>query len=511
MVNCTSWRMKEKIATRLIIQALIQITSAISSYFLLRNLAVVTFGIQGSVLTAINLFSVIYFIGIDIVYLQYSSEPNFKNYFTDYFLIKSVLVLISFIPLIIYVIVMDFSYNGYFFVMIIATLFLRFGDLFCLNLRANLKVMKGEIVEFLSGFGLSIARLIIALQLDKISNPLMVLGLFTLFFYFLKFVTSIIISKNDFYFSKIDKSRIINLFKDTLPLTFSTMIIILTDNLGNFIIDLSYSYEDFAQYYAINSYIIVLMTSISMSIAGIYQVYYSKWIAEKKETEISNFTILIEKYTAILYLLIVIGCYIAGKIFMELLLPNYLPGLIYLYILCFLPLFSGVNRPYIKLLYAARKQKLMAKYYTISRLMYLLIAILLIPKSIGSLPLLGLGAVGMSFIQIGINICDYIFYRYYCKVHLNIKYNKNFLLILGMALTCIFLFQIILKNVIFFESYAFIDIGIKLLIISILFFGALIFSKQITIKDYKIFRELLTIKNYKASINEEFKKPDLPE
>jgi O-antigen/teichoic acid export membrane protein len=496
--------MKEKIAIRFVIQSLIQLSSAISSYFILRNLEVSLFGIQGSVLTTISFFSVVFYIGIDIVYLQYSDDEHFDDMFSSFFLIKTGLAFLNFVPLIIYMLIGNFAYTDYFIIMIIATLFLRYGDLFCLHLRSKLKIIKGEIVEFASGFGLSLFRLIFAFNINSFENPLLVLGLITFFFYFLKLVLSLFMARKDFRFSKPNFTHTKNLIKATLPLTFSTMIIILTDNIGNFIINLSYSSEEFAYYYAINSYIIVLLTGLSLSVASIYQIYYTKWLNRNENDKIENFTFMIEKYSTILYLLIIIGVFIVGELFLQVLLPNYLPGLRYLYILCFLPLLSGVNRPYVKLLYAARKQKLLAKYYIFSRLGYLLVVLALIPPSIGNVSLFGLGAIGMSFLQIGINAIDYVFYRKFCKTHLNVKYNWDFIKILILGLIPILFHQLVLKHLISFDSSPWIGVVINFIIASGIFLGVLVLSKRITLKDYKLVKQLVNIKNYKASLNEEF-------
>ncbi|RLI65194.1 MAG: hypothetical protein DRO88_05290, partial [Promethearchaeia archaeon] len=207
--------MKEKIATRIIIQGIIQVVSALSYYFLLKNLAVEYIGIQGTVATAINLFSAIYFIGIDVVYLQYNNENDFKDYFSNYMIIKLFLLLLNFVPLVFYVIFFGSPDNVYFFIMIIATIFLRIADTFCLNLRANLKIIKGEIIEFISTLMLSITRLIIALFASRFTNPLLILGLTTLFFYLLKLISSFLISKPDLSFTKPQKERIFTLLKAT--------------------------------------------------------------------------------------------------------------------------------------------------------------------------------------------------------------------------------------------------------------------------------------------------------
>ncbi|MCF2141366.1 MAG: hypothetical protein K9W44_15010 [Candidatus Lokiarchaeota archaeon] len=498
--------MKEKIATRIIIQGIIQIVSALSYYFLLKNLAVEYIGIQGTVASAINLFSAIYFIGIDIVYIQYNNEPDFKDYFSNYLAIKLGLLILNFIPLIFYVIFFGSPDNVYFFIMIAATIFLRIADTFCLNLRANLKIIKGEIIEFISSLALSITRLIIALSAARFSNPLLILGLSSLFFYLLKFISSIVISKSELSFSKLEKEKIKILIKATVPLIFSTFIIFLTDNLGNFIISLSKSTVEFGYFFAINSYIIVIITSITLSLAVIFQAYYSKWLKHDRIADIQDFSFIMEKYTAIFYLLVIIVVNISGRLLMELFLPQYLPGLKYLYILSFLPLLSGINRPYIKLLYAGRQQKLMAKYYSITRIVYFLFLFIFIPENIGSISLLGFSAIGVCYLQILINIIDYFAYRYFCykifKIPMN--YNIPLIFLLGIFVIGIYRLFVFQLNWIIVENT--ISIIITTLVILILYAVLLIFFKQITIRDYRIFKDLITIKNYKLSMISEFEK-----
>ncbi|WP_457556956.1 hypothetical protein [Candidatus Harpocratesius sp.] len=498
--------MKEKIATRIIIQGIIQIVSALSYYFLLKNLAVEYIGIQGTVTTAINLFSAVYFIGIDIIYIQYNNETDFKSYFSNFLAIKLTLLALNFVPLIFYVVFFGSPDNIYFFIMIIATIFLRIADTFCLNLRANLKIIKGEIIEFISSLALSITRLIIALFAARFSNPLLILGLSTLFFYGLKLISSIIISRSDLHFTKIEKHRIKELMKATLPLIFSNVIIFLTDNLGNFIISLSKSTVEFGYFFAINSYIIVILTSITLSLAVIYQAYYSKWISQNRKTEIIDFSFIMEKYTAIFYMLIIIVVNIGGRLLLELFLPQYLPGLKYLYILSFLPFLSGVNRPYIKLLYAGRQQKLIAKYYSFTRVIYLIFLFMLIPENIGSISLFGFGAIGVCYLQVGINIIDYFAYRYYCYKIFKIPVNFNIPLIFGLGLFVIGIYRVLILNLhlISIEGTTFTMVLISFLIL-LQFALFLILFKQITLRDYRIFKDLISFKNYKTSLIVEFR------
>jgi O-antigen/teichoic acid export membrane protein len=496
--------MKEKVATRIIIQLFIQILSALASYFLLKNLTVEIIGIQGDVATTIKVFSVIYFVGLDIIYVQRSGDDNFSELFSNYLIVKLGLLLLSVLPLIFYIFIIGFFYLKYFFLMLIATMLLRIGDLYCLNLRAKTKIMKGEIIEFVSSLGLALVKLIISIQIDKYSDPLIILAWITLIFYGLKLLLSIVISKQEVKYAKLDKKKIYSLIKDTLPIVFSTMIIFLTDNLGVFIISISYNYEEFGYFYGINSYIIILITSITLSLAIIYQTYYSIWLNQDQTKKIKKFTQLMEKYNGILYFMIITITFVLGESILVRFLPAYLPGLKYLYILIFVPLIAGINRPFVKLLYAGKKQKLLAKYFTISRCIYLLFMVVLIPPNIGNIKLGGFSAIGVCFLQVLINLIDYIVYRYYTKKYFNLKYNYNMIFIffasIIVGLTGYFIFS---TNIFSFNSKL-LELSIKVISLGILFLIILIIFNQITIDDYLYLRELLRFKNYKRSLNEEF-------
>ncbi|UYP47979.1 hypothetical protein NEF87_004264 [Candidatus Lokiarchaeum ossiferum] len=496
--------MKDKFIIRMIFQVGLQFLNIFAAYFFAKYLSLELMGVTGEVSSYIGIFTMFLSIGIESIYIQHSGDSNFESYYSNFMFIKLSIIFLSFISLLFFIFLIDFQYKGYFLLISLTELITKYSIVVNTHLRAKLKIYKAEIPSFVIGFLNAIVKTIISINLNKFSNPLIVYGAVSLLFAGINLFFTLYISKGERTRTKISKSRIFQLLKETKPLIFTSLILIFNDNIGNLIIDHFYGTEQFAYYFFVKSFIIVTLTTVTLSIGVIYESYFAKWFVNNKYKEIQKMTQKIEKYSAIFYCAVAILTLLNAEIAFQIFLPNYIDSIPILQILVFIPLFSSLSRPYNKHLYAGKKQGVISRYLSIRSVCFLILIVIIIPENIWGINLLGFGVIGYCFLNLTFNIIDYAFYRYFSKKYFGIEGENKLFFILPLSFLT-FLISYLLKYLLIevIESQL-ILLVLSSLISFIFFIISLIICHFINRDDISFFLDLFNLKNYKKGLKDEF-------
>ncbi|WP_371803555.1 lipopolysaccharide biosynthesis protein [Candidatus Lokiarchaeum ossiferum] len=496
--------MKEKFMSRMIFQVALQLLNILSAYFFVKFIAVELLGVTGRISSYIGIFTMFLTIGLDSIYLQHSGESDFSTFFSNFFFIKSTLLIVSFIALFIFIIIVDFEFKAYFFLIAFSEILIRFTQIINTHLRAILKIYKAEIPNFVIGFLNAIIKIILSFNISKFSSPLSVFALNSVFFAMINLGITIYISKGERVKSRINKKRIIQLLKETSPLIFSSIILIFNENISNLIIDYAYGAEEFTYYYFVRAFIIVTLTTFTLSISVIYESYFAKWFNKGRTEEIQKMTRKVEKYTAIFYVVIIILTFLNGGLAFKIFLPEYQNALVILYILIFTPLIGGLNRPYSKHLYAGKKQKIVSKYLTIRSVLFLIFLLIIVPEEIGPVRLFGFGVYGLCALRLSFLILDYLVFKYYSWKLFSIRGEKRLFILLPLALISLGISYLFKDLIQLYVEYDFLILLLSSLFGVVIFIILSYIFKIIKQEDLTFFREILRLSNYSESIKEEF-------
>jgi len=244
--------------------------------------------------------------------------------------------------------------------------------------------------------------------------------------------------------------------------------------------------------------------SISASAHQILMTYLPKYFKEHDFKSMESTVHLLEKFSSIFFLSVIIFVYLNGKLMFQLFLPTYLPSIDLLYVLIFIPYLEGINRPYSVLFIPGKKQKAHSNYGIVKVTISILLIIFLIPKELFSVQMIGLGAMGLAFIMTLPYLVDLVFNRWYVSKKIGINYSNSILIHFVLGLGAFFLTSFITELYLnLFISDIFLLVCIKSgLFIGIFLFG-LVVCKEIRREDVQLFKNLLKPSSYKNSLKDE--------
>ncbi len=499
---------KEKYFITIVCQTSSSILILLANFFLILNLEIKLFGIWVFLLSVINLGFLFIDISFDTIYLQYSGKENSAEYFGAFFIIKIICLLLNIFISLIIIMILELLHTPY-FILIIYLLFskilISITNIFSINLKSKIKIFKVEIPLFLINFGKSISIIYLTLNLKVFSDPLFYLSISNFIFDLILILVILTFSKNEFILKKPKRNIIFDFIKDAEPLIFYSVILVIATNLGYLIIFYSYGERELSYFGFINNYVITFLLSISASIIQLTIVLFSKYHENKDFSSIRDIIYILEKYFSIFFLSIIIIVYLNGKQILHLMLPEYIASIDILYIMIFIPFLTAITRPYAFSLTSGKKQRLTALINSIVNITIIILMIILIPKNIFGIRMFNLGIIGGAIAQTLPLLLWFLFYRYYSHKHFSIKPQKKILLhvflaffsfLIGSVLK-IFLFEHICKNelLLIFTS--------SILCLTI-FLGFLVFFKQLNKKDIKLMCQLITLRNHKSTLYNEF-------
>lgn len=501
--------MREKFTFRIISSVAIFLFNTFINYLIVITLPVNFIGLIAFANSFIGFFSIFINLGFEVMYLQHNADDNFEKYFSMLFLIKSILIVLNFIPLILFSLLVDLEDNLFIFLIlnIIANILIHFTTPWFINLESKLLIFKNEIIALITCIFKNTLTIIFLINIDVGSYSLIFLGFIYIISAALQLMIQILFSKNEFRFLPINKDLFKNYIKETRPLIIFLVISPIVLNLGKLLLDLSYGHEELAYYYFIDSLIIYVLLLISGQIQQIFLAFFPKEFKLNNLEKIEFLTHKIEKYSSMFFLYIIIFTFINGALLFELIFPMYKPSLIYLYILIFSPFLASINRPYTSHLIPSKRQKVFSKYALIKSIIFIFLTIIIVPQTIFSIPMLGLGGVGLAVVSLSSWIIDTFVYRYYSK-KIGINYNKKILIhILSAFITLflMFLLSLLLNNIIhikilFVLFTSIISLGIFLL--------TLFLFREFKKEDFDFIISLFKLSNYKNSFLNEIKNND---
>lgn len=504
--------MKEKFVISIISQFTIQLSTAISNYFLILFLDVDLMGIWALANSIVNLSLMFIDLGLTSIHYQYAEKKNFDEYFGSFLVIKIFLILINIFLSLILLIIFGLWGTEYLIIIIlllISNLIFSTLNIFITHLRGKLKVFKVEIPSFFISISQSIAKLYIIFNISVIINPLFWICIILIFFNILYAAIIAFIGFNEFKLKKPNKLYLFEYLKDTKPLMIFTILSVITTNLGNIILGHSFDNETLAYFYIVSGYILPMISIITSSLISLCTPLYSVYLAENDFASIKKIVQTTEKYVSIIILCIIILIFLIGDKIFLIFLPNYLKSLPILYILIFYSYLEGINRNYAILLISSKKQKLSAYISIFLTTFRLLLFFILIPKTFLSFEMLGLGTLGYILALIIPLIIFTVVIRVLNKKFFNLNLQKKLLLHAPIAFITI-LSMLLMKNY-FLENLIQSDVILIIILAALalpIFIILLFISKNLTKKDIQFFFELLKISRYKKSMKDEFQKND---
>ena len=465
-------------------------------------------GVYAFIISLLNFGFMFFDMGLDSIHYQYSSKPNFSDFFGTFFAIKLLLLLVN-ICFTLFIITLLQLWNQefieYILIFLSTIIIKKLIDVFIRNLKSKKKIFKSEIPVFFLNTIYNILIIYLILNVSSIQDPLLYLSLSNLIVQILLLLSIIIISKENLRIKKPSKIIALNYVKDAKPLIFFSILYVITEYMGNLLLFYFFGSEVLAYFTIVNSTIIASLLIISNSISDIYQIYYSECFEKNDTYSIQKTTHIIEKYSSILYLSIIIIILLNAELILSIFLPNYMKSLPILYILIFIPYIFGISLPYVRQMVSGKKQKELAIFDTFNRCFMFILLIILIPKKILFFSGFGLGVLGYAFVLIINRILISIACRIFSKKFFNIKSQKNIVLHLLFASFCL-IFMIWIKNT--FLNILIQNQLILLFVTSVLalgiFLGELFIFKELKKEDIRFFLELLNFKRYLKSLKEEF-------
>lgn len=500
--------MKEKFIFSLISQLIRHLISLTATYLFILYLDPTLLGKWALFNSIVNLGFMFADLGLEQIHFQYSEKENFNEYFGSFVVIKGILIVINiFISLLLISIfnLWESIYIGIVLLISFTKIITAILGIFLAQVKAKLKVFKAEFSILIITIGQSVAKIYIALNMEYFIDPLFWLSIINLIFTLFYALIVFILGRNEIEVNKWNKNYIRSYLKDTKPLMIYSILFVAGSNIGNIILNYSFSSASLGYFYLINGYIIPILGIFSTSIITICLPLFSQYIANNNNTEVERITYLIEKYTSVLYLNIILIIYLAGDSIFSLFLPSYLNSLPLLNILTISSYLGAINRTYSLILISGKKQNLAAYISTFNLILQLILFLLLIPKTIFSVPMFGLGAIGYALSILIVNMTGLILVRLFVLKNFNIKSQIKIIFQILIALSTyliIFSFKVLLLDILIQNQ----KILTTIIIISSLglFFLQLFVFKILKKDDLKFFYDLLKVKIYTQSIKKEF-------
>ncbi len=380
-----------------------------------------------------------------------------------------------------------------------------FAEVFGTNLRVKVKVLKLEISNFIIQMSNAVIQAYIALNANLFINPAISIMEVNLILQILRLITFFALNVRESIFTKPKLTLIKQYLIDTKLVILQSILEVVCVYLGSVLIGLNFGIDQLAYYNFAMNYFVNIFITLLISVTPFFDAIFPKMLAEKRYKETNAIVNQFEKYALIFFQLLVISTWLYGETVLELILPNYLPGMKYILWLIFLPLFDAILRPYWGNLYQGRKQDLCAKIGLFTTFSTLILQIVLIPTNFFSIPMVGLGTWGFVINFWFLYIFRNIIFRHYSKkffeISSNLRYGKN----ITIGITSFFLVFGINLVLIPILGRSFSFIGISAILLICIYLGFMFLTKELTIADFRYFKSLTKISSYVNSLKDEFK------
>ncbi len=501
--------MKEKIIIRVISRLSLTLLGLFLNILLLVKFNVESVGIIAFSTSFIGLFTLFINLGFSSICIQHNADENYPEFFSAYFFMNSLLSVINFAPLFFLIFLLDLELlvQGYLLLQSISILLTNLANPLTINLESKKKFIKTEIMNFCTNILKDFLLIYFIFNFEAFEIPLLFLGDIHIIVSLVQILFVFIVSKGELIISRINFDVLKILLKDTKPLILSTVISTSINSIGSILIDLSFGHEALAYYYFAQTYIIEILLLISVQFHQIFLTYLPKMFKEKQYVKIQQLCNLVERLSSIFFIPIILILFLNGSLLFDIFLPKYKNSINLLYILIFIPYMAGISRPYLASIIPSGNQKLFAQVRIYQSIVLIFLTIILVPSEFFMFRMLGMGAIGFSFIFISSWIFDSIFFRIFLFRKYGIKsYFKIYIhIILGfisfvliLILSNFILKSLLGENLIFVFVSSAVAIGTYLI--------GLIILNELKRNDLILILNLLRISNYKESLLDEIRK-----
>ena len=500
--------MKEKFILTIVLQTSAYLFSIITNYIFLLIFEVELLGIWAFINSIINLCFLFINIGFDFIHFQYSGKQNFNEYFGTFFVIK-IILLITNLGFTFFLIILFQIWTSVYFLYVvilsISKIIFFINNIFIVNLKTKIKIFKVEFPNFIISLGRNFSILYLVLNYSNFADPILFLCISYVIFEFLFLGIILFLSKNELKINKFDQDLAKGYLKDTRPIVLSSILLIICSNIGNIILNYSFGPKSLGYFYFINNYIIQILSFISSAFITLYLAIYSQLFEKNQIASIKNITHLVEKYSSIFFLSIIIIVFLNAELIFSIFLPKYLDTLPILYIMIFIPYFLGIVRPYALHMVPGKKQAVLSSWNNINLIITIILLIILIPKKFLIFNTLGLGVIGYAIALLIPTILGTFVCHYFSKKYFNIPSQKSILLHILLAFLSLLL-AFLLKQyflIVFFTDQLFLLIFSTILAL-LIFIGILFVFNQLNREDIRNVFNLLKFSTYKKSLIKEF-------
>lgn len=500
--------MREKFFTRIALNLGYNFYHLFVNYLLLRTF-VSEYSIIAYVGTVIGLFSMFIDLGFASIYTQHNADKDFESYFSVLVLLKTTIVLSSFVPLIIFAFFAGFSQTTLVFLIlnVVYIMIIHISMPWMVNLESKKKMIKYSLIDFTANIITDSLSLIVILNYNRLNIPLELIGISMIFAGSVKVVLIFFISRGEFVLKKIEWTIIKKFLKAARPLILYFVANAIILNLGRLFIGGSQGDDALKDYYAIDKNVVNFLFLISAQIYLLFSSYFPESFKTGKTEDIKEMTHFVEKYSSILFMALVIVILPNSVILLQLILPEYVNSAPYLSILIIVPYIVGISNPYMAHLIPSKRQGLYSKYNFVKAVFYVISVIIVVPTEFFSIKMMGLGGVGLAFITLFIWMPDIFFYRYFSH-KIGIDYNKKTFYHIGFGVISIlvsFVMYFTIRNIPLFLNdllFLIVNAGLALGVFLVL----LIISKELTRKDLNFVFGLFRISSYRESLKDEINK-----
>ncbi len=501
--------MKEKYVFSFISNTISYVFFILSNYIMALKFAPSLLGSWVFVNSVINLGFMFLSVGFDKIHYQYSSrteEPYY--YFGAYLLIKSVLLTSNIFISLIIITLLNLWISPYSVLLVLLllskTLF-EFGLIFILNFRSNRKIFKAEIPFLFAYIAKSLIKIIVALSIDKVLDPLLNLVVLYIIFDIIYLFIILLLSRSQFSIQTPDKTILTSYLKDAKLLILLSVFSVIATNLGNVLLDYSLGHEILSYFSLVYVYLIPALIKVSESLFNVSLAHFSQFFQKNDTDSIKSSIHSLEKYSSILFLSLVLIVFINGNYILSKLLPAYTQSYPILLIMIFIPFLIGTSRPYMGQLISGKKQDMYAKIEITTQCLIIFSVFMTILFNFMAFGNPILDVFGYAFSQTIPWIIWAILGRYYCNKYFDIPSKRmvvwHSLIAVLTFFISLFVKYVVLYNV--FQSTFYVNI-ISFFQNLLTFFALLWITKLIDKNDIKFFVQLLNYKNYLRSIREEF-------
>ncbi len=451
-------------------------------------------------------------IGFEKIYFQYAGKKDVSRYFGTFLFIKVLLLALNIalsLSIISFLGLWGNSYTILFLCLIFSKTLFQFGHIFITNFRSKLKIFKAEIPLIFSYFSKSILKIYVALNVENFLEPLVLIAACFIMFDVCYLIFIVLFSRNEIRINRVDVPLLKTYLKDAKSLILLSIVTVIASNLGNLLLDFSFGHDTLSYFSLVYVYLIPSLLMLSDSLVNVYLTHFSQDFERNDMGAIKEKIYLIEKYSSILFLGVILVVFLYGRFLFILLLPKYVFSLPILYVIIFVPFIIGTTKPYEYLLISGKQQ---GKFSQINILTQFLIIISLFNSLLFNYLVkneLVLNTMAYALAQTLPWLLWAFLVRLNCRKLFTIKLQKNIFIHLGLG---VFTFAV---SFFFKEWISRILMG-RLFISNImsmcqmlaLFFGLLCFSGQLDKGDLQFFLELFRLKSYFISIRAEFSAKD---